>query len=292
MIIVKLIGGLGNQMFQYACGKVLAMKNKTKLKLDTRELLDRSNNIFTHRNYELGIFSINDEIASDYDLKKFETEKSVSTKILSRISFRYRFNSIKEQGFYFHDNIFNEKSNLYLNGYWQSEKYFKNYENEVRNFFTFKEAISVENEKIRKQIGGVSSVSIHVRRGDYLTKQSAKELHGVCSSDYYNAAIELIGSKENSPFFFIFSDEPEWVEKNFKINFPSLIISNNTGEKSFEDLRLMSECKHNIIANSSFSWWGAWLNKNKEKTVIAPRKWFLDSSIDTKDLIPDEWMRL
>ncbi len=293
MIIVQLIGGLGNQMFQYACGKTLALKNKTSLKLDTTDLLDRSHHNFTHRNYELNVFNINEKIASNHDIKKFELKKSLPTRILSKLFIKFKYKKISEQILFNYDNtLTSEKSNLYLSGYWQNEKYFAEFESEIRKCFTFKELPTVDNEKILQQIEACNSVSIHIRRGDYVSLKSANAFHGICSLDYYYAAIALISSKISNPLFFIFSDEPEWIKQNFIINSPFLVISHNSGEKSFEDMRLMSACKHNIIANSSFSWWGAWLNKNQNKIVIAPTKWFADDSIDTKDLIPEKWIRM
>lgn len=292
MIIVRLIGGLGNQMFQYAFGKALALKYNTILKFDTLSLLDRSNTLYTHRDYELDVFDIEKNVASSLHINKFKNSTSVIAKILTNLSPKLSYKTINEEGFVFDSNDLKEKTNLYLNGYWQSEKYFIEYEAQIRKSFFFKKEASLDNKQILKQIKETASVSVHFRRGDYVSLESAKEVHGVCSFDYYYRAIEMIASKEKNPFFYIFSDEPEWVKENFKLNFPSLIIAHNSGKKSYEDLRLMSACKHNIIANSSFSWWGAWLNENNKKIVIAPRLWFLNRTVNTEDLIPVKWIRI
>lgn len=140
MIIVQLIGGLGNQMFQYACGKTLALKNKTSLKLDTTDLLDRSHHNFTHRNYELNVFNINEKIATNHDVRKFELKKSLLKRIVSKLFIECKYKKISEQILFNYDNtLSSEKSNLYLSGYWQNEKYFAEFESEIRNCFTFKE---------------------------------------------------------------------------------------------------------------------------------------------------------
>jgi hypothetical protein len=146
--------------------------------------------------------------------------------------------------------------------------------------------------KIAEQISRVNSVSLHVRRGDYVANLKVAAIHGLCSKEYYASAIKFISKKVERPHFFVFSDDINWVENNFKINYPCTYINQNFSNESYNDLRLMSLCQHNIIANSSFSWWGAWLNCNSEKIVIAPKKWFANSDKRCDDLIPEKWVRL
>jgi hypothetical protein len=152
--------------------------------------------------------------------------------------------------------------------------------------------LSGESEMLSVKIKNEESVSIHVRRGDYISIPKNNELYETCSESYYSEAMNLVKAKFPNAVFYVFSDEPEWFRKNVKVNVPLVYVTHNVGEKSYEDLILMSQCKHNIIANSSFSWWGAWLNDNKNKVVIAPQKWFKDKSKDTKDLIPQKWIQL
>ena len=136
------------------------------------------------------------------------------------------------------------------------------------------------------------AVAIHVRRGDYISNQNTTEFHGICSLDYYHKAIDEIISKVNDPHFFVFSDDPEWTQENLKIDAPTTYVAHNSSDKNYEDLRLMSLCNHFIIANSSFSWWGAWLSRNESKIVIAPSRWFQDIKYNDSDRLPEEWKRI
>jgi len=182
--------------------------------------------------------------------------------------------------------------NIYLEGYWQSEKYFKHIESIIRNDFTYINETDSDNLKILNRIKGSESIAIHFRRGDYINNRKTNEVHGICSMEYYNSAVDYIAQKVSSPYFFIYSDDIEWVKRNLSIKYNKMFVDINTPEKASNDLRLISNCKHQIIANSSFSWWGAWLNQNPEKIVIAPKKWFMDEKRNTSDLIPEKWIRL
>lgn len=290
MVITKLLGGLGNQMFQYAHAKSISLKIKTKVKLDQTELLNRLHNSYTHREYELGIFNLKVSIATKEEIKPFFSSATFLAKILKKVGIeRNRLWKESQTGV---GNRLNNWQNIYLDGFWQSEKYFSQYKDQIIADFTFKDDPKGENLMLMTKIKSITAVSIHIRRGDYLTMPSAIEYHEICSLDYYYKAIEFILLKINDPYFFIFSDEPQWVIDNLKLDYPFQIITHNVKEMSFEDMRLMSVCKHNIIANSSFSWWGAWLNQNPNKIVIAPKRWFKDSTIDTTDLIPKDWIRI
>jgi hypothetical protein len=185
----------------------------------------------------------------------------------------------------------NLPDNSYLSGLWQTEKYFKDCEEIIRTEFTFKQPLNKKNSELSETIRRKNSVSIHIRRGDYIYNSEEYKIHGLCSIDYYKKAVECIANKAGELTLFIFSDDIEWVKNNLKFDFPIIFVDNNVDD-IHEDLRLMSLCKHNIIANSTFSWWGAWLNNNKEKIVIAPKKWFNEFEADTKDIYPDSWMRI
>lgn len=296
MIVVKLIGGLGNQMFQYAFGKSLSVKHQTELKLDTSFLLDRSpKDNFTFRDYELNVFKIDAAIAGAEEVKRFEA-KGRGKKLLDLLALYFPFFSFKcylrEPYFQFFKKALDAPVNTYVDGYWQSEKYFKHIESKLREEFTPKVAVSLKTIQLAGEIKQNNSVSIHVRRSDYITNTHIHNYHGTCNEDYYYEAIKIVASKISTPKFYVFSDEPEWFKKNIKINFPVEYIEHNVGDKSYEDLYLMSLCRHNIIANSSFSWWGAWLNANTDKIVIGPANWFKDTSKNTQDLLPSTWIKI
>lgn len=292
MIVVKLIGGLGNQMFQYATARKLSQKKYAKLKFDTNGLSLES----TPREYSLGVFNIQESFASLEEIESLKNwQDDYISLILKKIGFFPKIFTKKtfivEKSFRFDPEILDLKDNVYLQGYWQTEKYFEDVENVIRREFTLKEEYSIENKEITKEIKNSNAVSVHVRRGDYAKDQKTNKFHGLCPIDYYNDAIKKIAKKIEKPIFYVFSDDIDWVKKNLKFNYPVRYVSNGI-LKDYEELMLMSYCKHNIIANSSFSWWGAWLNSNPEKIVIAPKKWFNDPNVDTSDLIPENWIRI
>jgi len=295
MIVVKLMGGLGNQMFQYAFGRSLALKNNTELKLDLSFLEDKTHREnFTYRDYELNVFAIQANIASQKEISPFQ--KSRKRKIIDYLLLNL---SIKPNNFYLKEPHFNyfakalsAPKNTYAEGYWQSEKYFINCRAELLNEFFPKEKIVSENKSLADKIHTENAVSLHVRRGDYVSSAHNNNFHGTCDKGYYLKAIELITQKVDNPVFYVFSDEPQWFRENFNINFPVHVVEQNSGKNSYWDMYLMSQCKHHIIANSSFSWWGAWLNKNEDKIVVAPKNWFRDTSMNTQDLIPSNWIKI
>jgi len=285
MIITKLIGGLGNQMFQYAAGRRAAYVNNAELKLDITGYENQEG--MTPRAYMLHIFNIQENFASESEINKLKKENIFFNKLNKFIPV-FKNSYIKEKHFYFDQDILNIKDNSYLEGYWASEKYFKDIEDIICKEFTLKDKSDVINQKIISRIKKCDSVSIHIRRGDYVFDEKINKYHGECNLDYYLKAIALIAKKVKSPHFFVISDDIKWAKQNLYLKFPCIYVDHNIGKKDYEDMRLMSECKHNIIANSSFSWWGAWLNKNK--VVIAPKRWFTDKSINTEDLIPNSWI--
>jgi hypothetical protein len=279
MITVRLMGGLGNQMFQYAVGLAVAKRNNTKVKIDLSWFDEEENaKADTYRPFTLNCFRLSD------------SRKDVEPNGL--FSFLSRPKNIVEESFRFNPKILRLKDNIRLSGYWQTEKYFLNIQDSVRENFTFASEPTGKNIECLKKINKTNSISIHVRRGDYVTSASANSFHGTKGLDYYYAAIKIINQKVAGPTFFVFSDDPVWCKENLRIEQETVYIDHNSPESGFEDMRLMSACKHHIIANSSFSWWGAWLNPNKEKLVIAPKAWFNSKTLDTSDLIPDTWLKL
>ena len=257
MIIVKLQGGLGNQMFQIAYGLSLKYKFKEDIKFDTRSYL---NNV---KDRDLQIKKFNIEI--DIDIDKITNKKFYS--IIDDFNYREFINS--------------KDSNYYLDGYWQSEKFFKESENLIRE--DFRPSKEIVEKFSNTPFLDTNTISLHVRRGDYITSNG---YHPVQSIEYYQKSIEKIGKYD---YIFVFSDDIQWCKDNLKFNNMIFI----EGNSNIEDLYLMSMCKHNIIANSSFSWWSAWLNSNPNKIVIAPNKWFGDkANLNCEDIIPDNWIKI
>jgi hypothetical protein len=181
----------------------------------------------------------------------------------------------------------------YLLGYWQSPRYFEVIEDEIRSEFRFKRPLSAIGQMIANKITATQSVSLHVRRGDYLASR-ASSVHGTCTVDYYKRSLDQLSSRVGSLEVFVFSDDIQWAKQNLCFPYSMNFVQHTTMKTADEDMHLMSLCCHNIIANSTFSWWGAWLNTNPGKTVIAPLKWFVDKKLNamTADLIPSTWERL
>ncbi len=197
-----------------------------------------------------------------------------------------------EKQFNFEPWILSLKDPVYLDGYWQSERYFKEIEPTIRDEFRAKEPLAGKNKELGDLVLSVNAASLHVRRADYVTNPLANLWNGTCDVDYYVRAISTIASTVENPHFFVFSDDIEWARQNIPLDHNAVYVDHNNAATNYEDLRLMSLCKHNIIANSTFSWWGAWLNRNPDKVVIAPQKWFQTPKMDTRDLVPDTWITL
>lgn len=276
MIITKLIGGIGNQMFQYAVGRRLSYIHKTKLKLDISELKRLKT-----RKYELDCFDIKGEVIEGQ-------KRSLVDRIIKRL--KNEQNIYFEKNFRFDQAVLNLPDNVTLAGYFQSERYFSDIEEIIRKEFSFKLSPVGKIRPVLRKVRSSESIAIHFRRTDYIDNKKFFYYHGVCSLDYYREAISLIATKLKSPEFFIFSDDLIWVKRNLKMEHPAFFVDLN--DKDYEDLRIISSCRNQITANSTFSWWGAWLNENKNKIVIAPKVWFADKSINTEDLIPPSWIRI
>jgi hypothetical protein len=292
MILSSIIGGLGNQMFQYAAGRALSLRLSQPFQLD----ISGFDGYGLHHGFELSrVFSCNPEIATEAEVRDFLGWRAywVTRKILKRPSFAMLRGTrlVVEPHFNYWPGIMSVSSNTYMSGYWQSEKYFNDASESIQADFTFRQPFSRENVELTEKIDKRMSVSLHVRRGDYVTHSKTNAVLGLCSLEYYRAAIFHIAEHVENPEFFIFSDDIPWVMDRLQINFPCKYVDHNQGAESYNDMRLMSLCRHNIIANSSFSWWGAWLNKNSDKIVISPRKWFANNN-NVQDLFPAGWVTL
>jgi hypothetical protein len=288
MIIVNLTGGLGNQLFQYAFGKYLAISNNAILKLDVSSYEN-----YEWHDYSLSPFCIDEIFAAPEECNNY---KGFGLNIFQRlyrkiIGVNYL---LVEDNFKFNPDYKIKTGPIYLNGYWQSENYFKEIESELRNNFKFKIPPSFENSELIKKMRQENAVSLHIRRGNYVNVNHVNEIHGTSSLEYYNQAVKIISTKVLNPIFYIFSDDISWAKKNLNLDFETIFVDINDAKSDYEDLRLMSTCKHNITANSTFSWWGAWLNTNSNKIVIAPKIWFNDKQLNnqTDYLIPAGWLRI
>lgn len=279
LVVSHIIGGLGNQMFQYATGRALASSLSSQLKLDVSDFAN---------GYNLHEFSLT-KYKIDYEPTGFPYRR----KWMKLLGFLMGITHFKEASFAYSESIFSLQAPLYLEGYWQSAKYFHSIREELLEEFVPKGDLSDFSIKIFDQIENSNSVSIHVRRGDYVTDPNANKVHGVCTFDYYDRAVKTLMSKLDSlenVKFFVFSDDQEWVKENMNIPGEVIFVDGNGPERNHEDIYLMSQCKHNIIANSSFSWWGAWLNSNPDRIVIAPKQWFADPDRSAQDLVEEKWL--
>jgi len=287
VVIVKLRGGLGNQLFQYAAGRSLAVFHGTDLKLDTTAYLDND-----MRRYELRHFLIKEEFATSEEIATFMGhENNALNKLLNAFKPYYKHSVFKERQFSFDPNFLRTRRNVYLDGYWQSEKYFRDIRNLLCQEFSLKRAPHRRTRDWAEKIVQHRSVSIHVRRGDFIADPDTHRIHGVCSVEYYRDAVKLLSAIIDKPYFFIFSDDQDWAYRNLDFGFERTVVSDKDS-LAHEELWLMSLCNHNIVANSSFSWWGAWLNNNPGKIVVAPKQWVSQSDLDTSDRVPQPWIRL
>jgi hypothetical protein len=292
MIIVRITAGLGNQMFQYALAKRYELTGH-RVFLDTNVYNDDEYGT-SLRKYELNSFCISIPLLPP-QLHSFFYSRNLLWRCFRR-SLTPCYKEIREKNLAYHPRYTQLKGNAVLNGYFQSERYFKEIGEGLRKDFVFKNQLSPDAQKYLAKIQHCNSVSIHIRRGDYVTDPKANRELGFLSSSFYQKAVEIIKKNVQNPIFFIFSDDVEWVQANPDfLNINDVIwVSGNAGRNAWQDMFLMSQCKHNIIANSSFSWWSAWLNQNERKIVIAPQKWYADESFnaETTDLIPADWLRI
>jgi hypothetical protein len=293
MIISRLQGGLGNQMFQYALGRVLSLKNNTELGIDTTFLLDRTPiPNFTFRDYDLDVFNINPKIVSrneiPYLYRKYKL--GVFMRYIDYLRRKILPTPGKEKiAYHFDKKILDTGPDVYLEGWWQSPKYFKGYEDVIKKDFTFKSDWSQDILSLSQEIKNTESVCMFFRRGDFI----GNYFHDVVESDYYNKALDLLKSNTKIEKIYVFSDEIEWCKKNVMFPYPTLFVDEKfDGYKYSGKLFLMTCCKNFIIPNSSFSWWGAWLASNPDKIVVCPKKWTGNDSVDTSDLIPQDWIRI
>jgi len=295
MITVNIIGGLGNQMFQYAFGYAISKESKVKLKLDKRGF-----DAYKLRGYELSLFSIeeNSDLKPAYNFLLNQLNGKNNTPLIKifRKILRWflkftKFYYQEKKEFVFDKDVFNCKIDTYFHGYWQNEKYFKKFRKELLEIFMLKN-IHSKTIEYQQQIFNSEAVSLHIRRGDYVTNKHTNSVHGTCDVSYYKmAALEVLKNMKQAQFF-IFSDDLEWAKSNLDFIDNKTFVRLGSDIPDHEEMYLMSKCKHNIIANSSFSWWGAWMNQNSRKIVIAPKKWLKSSKTNQSQIVPHDWIKI
>lgn len=281
MIIVKLCGGMGNQLFQYAFGRYLSIKYNTALKIDLSFLKRRDMGPnFMYRNYDLDLFNVQE----DFNITQSDINNSLKANEPWG-AFEYQEILIKEIG-----KVISSK-NVIIEGYWQTEKYFKDVEEQIRKDFTFRNLIENSDDRTKLMLEDIkksNSIMVNIRRTDYLNTN----FHGVMGTEYIDKASKIIESKIENPKYFVFSDDIKWCEDNIKLNNMVIVDHSYKGDRFGYYLQLMKNCKHFIIPNSSFAWWSAWLNEDKDKIVIAPEKWIAEENMKVKDLIPENWIKI
>ncbi|HRH26091.1 MAG TPA: alpha-1,2-fucosyltransferase [Candidatus Paceibacterota bacterium] len=287
MITVKLKGGLGNQMFQYALGRKLAVKHKTDLLLDTSRF--EYNALYPNdaaRQYSLDCFRLFPG-ARATNISQYKG--GVIETAIRRITHKL----IKPDHFAYDKKADHAKDGSFLEGFWQSEVYFKEIQNIIRDDFALKNPLGGNARTVLQLIENLETpVSVHVRRTDYVSNYRSVQLMGYMTDQYYVRASDAMKEKiGKTPSWVIFSDDIAWCKENMKF-LDSALFVDKPDIKDYEEMALMSKCKHHIIANSTYSWWGAWLNPHKNKIVIAPKQWTADPRLDTSLVLPPEWHKL
>lgn len=268
MIILRMAGGLGNQMFQYALYLKLIHLGKDVLIDDStcyKEFAMR-----TTRDVQLEIFNTQYRKATDTEIEEI-TNNSFLKRLKKKIWKRPLIH--REAGASIYDRKVFQIDNTYLAGYFQNHEYFKDIKDIILAQYTFPiEKLPQKSAKYLAQIDTTQSVSIHIRRGDYLKSENTKLFGNICTEEYYRQAIASMKEKHGNCIFYVFTNDQDWAKEHMKEDH-FIIVEGNSEDDGYWDMFLMSRCKHNIIANSSFSWWGSWLNTNPDKTIIAPNKW-------------------
>lgn len=279
MIYTRLHGRLGNQMFQYAAGRALAARLGVPLAIDSRGALRRNEGVLTR------VFDL--PLADPSVLPPAKHDGFLAYALWRGFGRHPRFR--RERGLGFNPAFTDWGDDTYLHGYWQSERYFAGIGDVIRRDFTFPAFSTPQNADMAARIAGTTAIALHVRRGDYLTLGA----HVLCDQAYYDAALaRVLDGVKGTPTVFVFSDDPDWAKANLPLPVEKVVVDFNGPETDFEDMRLMSLCRHNIIGNSSFSWWGAWLNAHDDKRVAGPAKWFGDPKLQNPDILPADWMRI
>ncbi|AFO92946.1 alpha-1,2-fucosyltransferase [Phaeobacter inhibens] len=283
MIITRLHGRLGNQMFQYAAGRALADRLGVSVALDSRGAELRGEGVLTR------VFDL--DLATPDILPPLRQRAPLGYALWRGLGQHLGTGPKlrREVGLGYNPDFVDWSDNSYLHGYWQSERYFAQSAERIRRDFTFPEYSNQQNAEMAARIGETNAISLHVRRGDYLTLAA----HVLCDQAYYEAALaQVLDGLEGQPTVYVFSDDPQWAKENLPLPCDKVVVDFNGADTDYEDMRLMSLCKHNIIGNSSFSWWAAWLNQTPDRRVAGPTKWFGDPKLNNPDILPPDWLRI
>ena len=289
-VIVKLVGGLGNQMFQYAAARAVASRLGANLKFDLSWFGTDPDRQFALMPFNICVQSLSSD-----------SPHALTGDMFSLFARRfYDFLGLKkgdspvfiEHSFHYDSKIEQVSTPVFLEGYFQSQKYFYSVRDEIARDFTLRGSPSSRAQTMLAAISQCDAICLHIRRGDYVSNKTTSSYHGVCSLDYYKAGLDVAVKGLDSPHCFVFSDDMPWVRDNFKVDIPITLVDIHTLVEAHEDLRLMAACKRYVIANSSLSWWGAWLGSREGKVVVAPRKWFRSDKVKTIDLIPENWIQI
>lgn len=269
MVIVEVTGGLGNQMFQFALYRRLKEMGK-EAALDLSFYKSKQ----SLRKFELDIFKLNYKEAPKREIQKLRGSTGNACRIERAITERiYRNKKVYtedlDQGY---QPVIFEMDPCYLSGYWQNEYYFRSIRDELLQEFQFPECAQSDNREILAKIRGANAVSVHVRRGDYLHGANSRLYEGICTAAYYRKAVSYIKENVDNPVFYFFTDDPDWVEANL-CEEDMVVVRHEKDKPDYYDMYLMSQCKAHVLANSTFSWWGAWLDPNEDKIVVSPSRW-------------------
>jgi len=287
MIVLRLVGGLGNQLFQYCTGRAVATRLAAELVLDTGWfqgpfLTD------TRRVFGLQSFRIKARLPTRRENAWLSL---YSNPLLARVPFPRPWRYIREAHYHFDNRIESLPDNVYLSGYWQSEKYFLSIRDSLLEDLQPSQQAPDAWTAHLQTVTVAESVSMHIRRGDYVSRPTTAAYHGALPLSYYHDAARFVASRVRNPVFFVFSDDPDWVTDNLRLEHPMHVVTPFSTDPVWEML-LMSKCRHSVVANSSFSWWGAWLKTHPGSVTVAPMRWFGDPDRNTADLTPTAWHRL
>lgn len=301
MIIVKLVGGLGNQLFQYATARSISLRKGVEFKLDNNVYKESlGHNILR---YKLNRFNVIENFATDEEIKKYSNEVPVSFFqraynffLTKKLNIPNRYNKKSHLIERFDDKIDGRiidcRDGMYLEGWFGKEAYFRDFRSELERDLSLKNPPASENQKLLEKIENCNSVSVHMRRGD-IAAGIHNSFFRLLPLSYYEEALKIITDRVKDPVFYIFSDSIDWVKENFKIDWPIVYVDNN-GDREYEDLNLMMHCKNHIIANSTFSYWGAWLGDRPDHVVVAPETWYNDAEanakVDHRLMYPEHWV--
>ena len=272
-------------MFQYACAKALALRNKDALKMDISECIRTDMPLWKYR---LGVFVLDQNFATPEESTRLQFPHGSFSRFYLKLRTKLGIYNIG-----FLARIKRRKGSAYLNGFFQTERYFDDFADEIRSVFALKDPIGIEASSLMDKVNdSPSSVSLHIRRADYANDKATNNIFATFTSAYYFDALKYIAARSTGPLrVFFFSDDIEWVKENIKVPYESTYVS-SPNITDHEEIALMSACRHNVISNSTFGWWGAWLNRNEGKIVVAPKRWVTKRSFAYRNIVPSSWIRL